>query len=66
MEQGFIDIIMQIISTVGFPIAMCILIFFRMKQETENHIAEIRMFRETLNENTTILAQLKQLIDDKL
>ena len=57
--------IMTAISTVGFPIAMCILIFWRMNKESEDHKQEVSTLKETIAENTTILAQLKQLLEDK-
>ena len=57
--------ILSAISTVGFPIAMCILIFWRMSKESEDHKQEVATLKETIAENTTILAQLKQLLEDK-
>ena len=60
------DTIMTFITTIGFPIAMCLLIFWRMGQESESHRQEVNTLQETIKENTVILGQLKQLIEDKL
>ena len=61
-----IDVIVQIISTVGFPIAMsCILLWF-LKTEQENHKTEMTDLKEVIARNNEVLASLKQLIEDKL
>ena len=66
MEQTIIEIAMEFITRIGFPIAMCLLIFYRMREESEAHKEEVKTLREVIAENSTILAQLKQLIEDKL
>lgn len=58
--------IVQIISTVGFPIAMCLLLFWNMKQEQETHKQEVLELKDVISRNNEILASLKQLIEDKL
>ena len=45
----------QIISNVGFPIGMCLLVFYYMAKETEH-------LRNTLEENTKVLSELTTLI----
>ena len=37
-----------------------------MKKEQENHKEEVNGLKDVIAENNTILAQLKQLIEDKL
>lgn len=54
------------VSTVGFPIAACYIMFTYMKKEQENHKEEVNGLKDVIAENNTILAQLKQLIEDKL
>lgn len=54
------------VSTVGFPIAACCIMFRYMNKEQENHKAEIDGLKKVISENNTITAQLKQLIEDKL
>ena len=53
----------QIIGTYGFPIAACIALFWYMNRERENHKQEIDSLKDTINENTVILASLKTLIE---
>lgn len=61
-----IDIITQAISTVGFPIAMCGIMFWFLYKEQESHKAEMLSLKEVISENNQVLAGLKQLIEDKL
>ena len=58
--------VVQIISTVGFPIAMCLLLFWNMKQEQDTHKQEVMELKDVISRNNEILASLKQLIEDKL
>ena len=58
--------ITQIITNVGFPIAMCLLLFWNMKQEQENHKTEVGELKDLISKNNEVLASLKQLIEDKL
>ena len=55
--------ILSAISTVGFPIVFCILLFWYLREETKNQMLELKT---VISENNTILASLKQLIEDKL
>lgn len=52
------NIILQAISTVGFPIAMCILLLWYVKNQSETHKEESKMFTEALNKNTLALQKL--------
>lgn len=61
-----IDILMQAVSTVGFPIAMCGIMFWFLYKEQESHKAEMLSLKEVISENNQVLAGLKQLIEDKL
>ena len=58
--------ILTAISTVGFPIVFCILLFWYLREETNNHKDEVTELKTVIAENNTILASLKQLIEDKL
>lgn len=58
--------IVSIITTVGFPIAMCLLLFWNMKQEQDTHKQEVMELKDVISRNNEILASLKQLIEDKL
>lgn len=58
--------ILTAISTIGFPIVACIMLFYFLRTETENHKAEVLDLKTVISENNAILASLKQLIEDKL
>lgn len=54
------------ISAVGFPIAMCCAMMYIFLKSDENHKNEVNALKEALSNNTNILAQLKQLLNDFL
>ena len=62
----YADMIVQIISTVGFPIAMCVIMFWFLNKEQENHKNEMLELKDVIARNNEVLASLKQLIEDKL
>lgn len=53
-----INVIMQAIATVGFPIVMCVMLLWYIKQQSETHKEESKMFTEALNKNTLALQKL--------
>lgn len=48
----------QIISAVGFPIAMCIALLWYIKDLTDKHKQETEQFTQALNNNTLVLQKL--------
>lgn len=58
--------IVQIVSAVGFPIAMCCIMAWYVKYQADQHAAESKELRTVIDENTKILEGLKQLIADRL
>lgn len=50
--------IVQIISTVGFPIAMCVTLLWYIQDMTDKHKQETEKFTEALNNNTLVLQKL--------
>lgn len=46
------------ISTVGFPIAMCIAFMWYGYHQQENHKEETEKFTDALNKNTLVLQRL--------
>lgn len=64
-EMEFTDILTAI-STVGFPIVFCLILFWYLREESNNHKTEMDQLKTVIAENNTILASLKQLIQDKL
>lgn len=56
--------IVNIISSVGFPIAMCLLMFWYIQKETENHREETNGLKDAINELklaiTTLIEKLNR------
>ena len=50
--------IVQIISTVGFPIAMCVALLWHIQDIADKHKQETEKFTEALNNNTLVLQKL--------
>lgn len=61
-----LDVITQAIGTIGFPIVMTLIMFYFLNKEQENHKAEMNELKDVIAGNNEVLAQLKQLIEDKL
>ena len=61
-----VNVLIQAISTVGFPIVMCAIMFWFLNKEQENHKAEMLSLKEVISENNAVLVGPKQLIEDKL
>lgn len=55
--------ITQIISSVGFPIAMCIYVMYAMQKQTESHKKEIDELRKTIENNTVAIVKLVEKLD---
>lgn len=58
--------ILTAISTIGFPIVACVILFWYLQTESKNHKDEVNDLKNVISENNAILASLKQLIEDKL
>ena len=57
-----IDSVTQLISNVGFPVAVCIALFFYMEKQNERHQQETDKLNETEQSNTKVLTELCTLI----
>ena len=53
-----LETIVQIVSTVGFPIAICVALLWYIKEMVKNHKEETEKFTEALNNNTLVLQKL--------
>ena len=60
------EVIIQAVSTVGFPIVMCVIMFWFLTKEQAIHKEEMLEIRNVIAQNNEVLASLKQLIEDKL
>lgn len=54
------NVIIQTISSVGFPIVACILLFLQMEKQDARHDEEVRKITESLNNNTIALTKLSE------
>jgi hypothetical protein len=55
--------ISQLVSSVGFPIAMCGLMAYYIKYTEDRHREEVSGLRDALNNNTTVLQKLVDALD---
>lgn len=60
------EVLINAISTIGFPIVMCGIMFWFLNKEQETHKAEMLALKDVIARNNEVLASLKQLIEDKL
>lgn len=51
--------IVQAISTVGFPIIMCLYMVKSMKELNEAHKSEVDGLKEAINNNTLAITELR-------
>ena len=54
----------QLISSVGFPIVACMIMWKSLQDSTAAHKEEMDGMKESLNQNTLVLSELKQMIKD--
>ena len=57
-----IDSVTQLVSNVGFPVAVCIALFYYMEKQNERHQQETDKLNETVQSNTKVLTELCTLI----
>ena len=54
----------QLISSVGFPIVACLIMWKSLQDSTAAHKEEMDGLKESLNQNTLVLSELKQMLKD--
>jgi phage-related tail protein len=54
----------QLISSVGFPIVACFIMWKSLQDSTAAHKEEMNAIRDSLNQNTVVLAELKTLMKE--
>lgn len=55
----------QLISSVGFPIAACVALFWQMNKESTQHKEEMDALKESLNDNTLAITKLVLFMQEK-
>ena len=56
--EGVLQIISQLVSNLGFPIACVCVMFWQQNEERKNHAAESDKWVEALNRNTVAIERL--------
>lgn len=57
-----INAIVSLVSNVGFPVVVCIALFFYMEKQNERHQQETDKLNGTVQSNTKVLTELCTLI----
>ena len=53
----------QLISTIGFPIAMCIYLLFYIKSFDEKYCEKLDSMAKAIENNTVVITKLMTMID---
>lgn len=56
------QVIGQLIASLGFPIVAAAAMFWMVNKNEERHKDELDSMRKTIDENTSVLASIKDLI----
>ena len=64
-EIALLKAVMQVISTIGFPIAICLILLWFIKDILEKHKEETDKFTESLNNNTLVLQRVCDMLSVK-
>ena len=54
--------LLQAITTVGFPIVMCVALLYEIKDMTAKHQEESKLFSDSMNKNTLVLQKLCDIL----
>lgn len=57
-----VQVIGQLVASLGFPVVAAGALFWFINKQEERHKEEMDGVRKTLEENTSVLASLKELI----
>lgn len=56
--------IVTVISTVGFPIAMCLILCWYVKQTNESYREDIKTLQKSIDNNTAVMQRLIDKFDE--
>lgn len=57
-----VQVIGQLIASLGFPIVACCAMFWMVNKNEERHTDELNGMRKTIEDNTNVLSSIKDLI----
>lgn len=58
-----VNTLIQLISSLGFPVVACGALFWRMVKSDEQHVEEMNKMSEALNNNTSALVKLTEKLE---
>ena len=53
-----LEVVMQAISTVGFPIVMCIALLYYLQKSDDAHASQVTQLRDAINNNTVMMTKV--------
>ena len=57
-----LDVLLQAIATLGFPIVMSVALLWEIKDMTTKHQEESKIFSDSMNKNTLVLQKLCDIL----
>lgn len=57
-----VNMMMQLIGSLGFPIVACGALFWTLSNEQKSHKEEMAAVTQALNQNTLVMTELKDMI----
>lgn len=60
-----VSVITQIVSNLGVPVACLVAMFWLMNKEREDHRNESEKFIEAINNNTLVMTQIAERLEQK-
>lgn len=57
------DVFVQLISNVGFPIACCIAMFYMMQKQGDRHAAEMDKLATAIDNNTDVMQTVLEKLE---
>lgn len=58
-----VNLLIQLVGSLGFPIVACGALFWRMVKSDEQHKEEMNKISEALNNNTSALVKLTEKLE---
>lgn len=60
-----VSVVTQIVSNLGVPVACLVAMFWLMNKEREDHRNESEKFIEAINNNTVVMTQIAERLEQK-
>lgn len=63
MDNGVFEMVISAITTLGFPVVVAGALFWYVNQKDKQHAEEMKSLKESLDNNSSVLNELKGLIN---